>query len=318
MKRIKAKAITPIVTTILLVVVAVILVTIVLNWGKVFTTSSLNKAQGIELTQSDAVSFIYPTQLKDGIIQFNYSPPSSASFDDIVITSYKVLSDSGETPDTNLSSSYTLKQGSNLIDLTSFSSLGLSSSSKITIVLQTSDNSYIDIKNITNQFTAPVVNLPYVMFNNRKLYIQPSGSNANDGTGDTDTTFAWCDDFNWDNYACNPGTNFPAKEYCEELDAHGYDDWQLPSYMQLAAIWNTYIYEVGDSCLSDGYITTDCINNAISSTYNGDFVPFIQDYYWSSTEFGAGDAYRLAMYDGAIYNDSAKYYSYYVRCVRDQ
>ena len=28
------------------------------------------------------------------------------------------------------------------------------------------------------------------MFNNRKLYIQP-GSNANDGTGDTDTTFAY-------------------------------------------------------------------------------------------------------------------------------
>ena len=152
MKRIKAKAITPIVTTILLVVVAVILVTIVLNWGKVFTTSSLSKAQGIELTQSDAVSFIYPTQLKDGIIQFNYSPPSSESFGNIVITSYKVLSDSGETPDTNLSSSYTLKQGSNLIDLTGFSALGLSSSSKITIVLQTSDNSYIH-KNITNQFT---------------------------------------------------------------------------------------------------------------------------------------------------------------------
>ena len=73
MKRLNAKAISPIVTTILLVVVAVILVTIVLNWGKAFTTSSLNKAQGIELTQSDVVSFIYPTQLKDGIIQFNYS-----------------------------------------------------------------------------------------------------------------------------------------------------------------------------------------------------------------------------------------------------
>ena len=317
MKHKKLKAISPIVTTILLVVVAVILVTIVLSWGKMFTTSSLNKTQGIELTKSDATSFVYPTQLKDGIIQFNYSPPSTSNFDNIVITSYKVLSDSGETPDTNLSSSYTLKQGSNLIDLTGFSSLGLESSSKVTIVLQATDNTYLDIKNITNNFTAVPANLPYVMFNRAKLYIQPSGSNASDGTGDEDTIFVWCDDFNWATYVCNPGSGFPAKEYCEDLNAHGYDDWYLPSRSQLDAIWSTYTYKEGDSCAPDGYITTNCINETISATYTGDFVTFMGDYYWSSTEYGAGFAYTIGMDPGAIYNDY-KAGNDYVRCVRDQ
>ncbi|HOZ35396.1 MAG TPA: DUF1566 domain-containing protein [archaeon] len=286
MKNQKLKAITPIVTTILLVVVAVILVTIVLNWGRVFTTSSLSKTQGIELTKSDAVSFVYPTQLKDGIIQFNYSPPSSESFGDIIITSYKVLSDSGETPDTNLSSNYTLKQGSNLIDLTGFSSLGLDSSSKVTLVLQTTDNTYLDIKNITNYYAVPVL-LPYVLTNSGdKLYIHPS---------DSPTALTWAD----------------AGPYCENLDSNGYDDWYLPSMSQLADIW---------LACPDQTKSNICMNNNINKDnlpYTETWVDFIADYYWSSTECGADGAYDIAMnYGGIGINGKAK--GLYVRCVRDQ
>jgi flagellin-like protein len=285
MKNQKLKAITPIVTTILLVVVAVILVTIVLNWGRVFTTTSLNKAQGIELTKSDATSFVYPTQLKDGIIQFNYSPPSSESFGDIVIKSYKVLSDSGETPDTNLSSSYTLKQGSNLIDLTSFSSLGLTSNTKVTLVLQTTDNTYLDIKNITNYYAVPVL-LPYVLTNSGdKLYIHPSDSPK----------------VTWEN----------ATFYCENLDSNGYDDWYLPSMSQLADIW---------FACPDQTKTTACMNEAINKDnlpYTETWVDFIGNYYWSSTEYGAGHAYAIGMNVGFI-DVRNKPDFYYVRCVRDQ
>lgn len=301
----RKKAVEPLIAAILLIVVAVILITIVLNWGKMFTTSSLNKATVAELTQSDAESFIYPKSLQDGILQFTYSPQSN--FGDLTIEKYKVLSDSGETPDTNLSSTYTLKQGSNIISLTDFSKLGLEANKKVTIILQTTDNQYVSIKNITNNFTEAPVDLPYVMLYGKKLYIQPSGSNQTNGTGDTDTIFTW----------------FPAKEYCENLDAHGYDDWYLPSRHQLDAIWSTYTYQSGDDCAPDGYITIDCINNAISSTYNGDFVSFIHGSYWSSTEFGAGYAYLLDMGGGGVYFDNkgsggTEGLNPRVRCVRDQ
>ena len=286
----RRKAIEPLIAAILLIVVAVILITIVLSWGKMFTTSSLNKATVAELTKSDAESFIYPKSLQDGILQFTYSPQSN--FGDLTIASYKVLSDSGETPGTNLSSAYTLKQGTNSISLTSFSSLGLETNKKVTIILQTTDNQYVSIKNITNNFTEAPVDLPYVMFGTRKLYLQP----------DQNTT-----EMTWST----------AVAYCDNLDANGYDDWYLPSRSQLDAIWNTYTYQAGDSCLSNGYITTACINNTILATHPN-FVSFIQGYYWSSTEYGAGIACTLSMGGGNIYSDFNKYYRYFVRCVRDQ
>jgi flagellin-like protein len=247
----RKKAVSPLIATILLIVVAVILVTVLLTWGKFFTSSSLDSAnQGLSLTRSDAELYIYPKSLTNGLLQFNYSPQSN--FGEIVIESYKVLSDSGETPDTNLASAYTLKQGTNVISLTDFSKLGLDSSLKVTIVLQTTDNHYISVKNITNVFTEAPVDLPYVMFGTRKLYIQP----------DQNTTRAlWT----------------TAGAYCDNLDAHGYDDWYLPSATQLRAIWDTYTYLAGDSCLdSDGYITTACINSTILAT-NTNFVSLVGD-----------------------------------------
>ena len=287
----RKKAIEPLIAAILLIVVAVILITIVLNWGKMFTTSSLNKATVVELTQSDAESFIYPKSLQDGILQFTYSPQSN--FGDLTIESYKVLSDSGETPDKNLSSAYTLKQGTNVISLTGFSSLGLEVNKKVTIILQTTDNQYVSIKNITNNFTEAPVDLPYVMLYGKKLYIQPSGSNQTNGTGTRDATFTWVN----------------AMAYCEGLDAHGYSDWYLPSMTQLAAIW--------EACSAASKSNT-CMNTAIGATHP-DFVSLMSSYYWSSTEYGADSAYSFNMtIGGFIFRSFDKGISNYVRCVRDQ
>lgn len=286
----KKKAIEPLIATILIVVVAVILVTIILSWGKMFTTSSLNKATVAELTQSDAESFIYPKSFQDGVVQFTYSPPTTGNFGEVLISKYRILSEGGETPDTNLSSNYTLRQGSNILALTSFESLGITSKTKVDIVLQTTDNQYITIKNITNNFTATPVNLPYVMYGSSRLYIHLS---------DAPETLVWAD----------------AISYCDDLDSNGYDDWYLPSMSQLASIWETYTYQSGDSCLSDGYVITSCINDTIRAT-DSNFVDFVADYYWSSTEFGSDGAYRFGMAYGYIANDDEPF-TFYARCVRD-
>jgi len=280
------------IAAILLIVVAVILITIVLSWGKMFTTDALGKAKVAELTQSDAESFIYPKSLQDGILQFTYSPQSN--FGDLTIASYKVLSDSGETPDTNLASAYTLKQGTNVISLTDFSKLGLEANKKVTIILQTTDNQYVSIKNITNNFTEAPVDLPYVMLYGRKLYIQPSGSNQTNGTGDADSQFMW------DN----------AVAYCEGLDAHGYDDWYLPFVSQLMVMWEA----CPEQSKSNG-----CMNDAIGAT-SDDFVTLENANYWSSTELDDEAAYEVSMSYGNFYDVGLKDDSFYsfVRCVRDQ
>jgi len=58
------------------------------------------------------------------------------------------------------------------------------------------------------------------------------------------------------------------------------------------------------------------MNDAIGATH-GDFVSLINDWYWSSTEYGPDNAYRLFM-DGGYIDDNDKGDSTYVRCVRDQ
>ena len=69
------KAISPLIASILLIVVAVILVTIVLAFGKGFTTDALDKTQGVgDILPSDVTHFIFPKAYEEGIIQFTYSP----------------------------------------------------------------------------------------------------------------------------------------------------------------------------------------------------------------------------------------------------
>jgi len=288
MNRFRKKAVEPLIAAILLIVVAVILVTIVLSWGKMFTTEATNKVKVAELTQSDAESFIYPNSLKNGMLQFNYSPPQSGNFGELIINSYMAISDSGESSDKNITPNYTLKQGTNIISLNGFEVLGIPSSSKATIILKTTSNQYISIKNITNQFTAPPVALPYIMYGRSRLFIQPD-QNA--------TEMDWA----------------AAVAYCEDLDSEGYEDWYLPSADQLLAIWL--------SCPENK--TVSCMNTNINKdNYSGDWVDFFSAVgYWSNTLAITNQSYTsfyLVWLEDLGFGlaDNQKTTGLYVRCVR--
>ncbi|HOW29862.1 MAG TPA: DUF5018 domain-containing protein [archaeon] len=146
---IKKKALSPIVATILLVVVSVILVSIILSFGKSFTNQGLDKTKDIkELSQSDAEHFVYPKTFSEGVVQFNYSPPNN-SFGEVQITKYKILYDNNETEEIELTTPYTLSTGTNLLNLEDFSDQNIPTK-KFALVLETEENEYITLKNITN------------------------------------------------------------------------------------------------------------------------------------------------------------------------
>jgi hypothetical protein len=147
----KLKALSPLIATILLIVVSVILVSIVLSFGQSFTAQGLDKTKDIkELSQSDAEHFVYPKTFSNGTIQFNYSPPNN-SFGDVQITKYKIIYDNNETEEIELTTPYTLSTGTNLLNLEDFSDQNISTK-KFTIILETEDDKYITLRNITNPF----------------------------------------------------------------------------------------------------------------------------------------------------------------------
>jgi len=84
----KKKALEPLIATILLVVVAVILVTIVLTWGKTFTTDSLNKTT--TFTEADSSIYMFSFQkLQNGKLIFKNISPTNK---EITIIGYKINS----------------------------------------------------------------------------------------------------------------------------------------------------------------------------------------------------------------------------------
>ena len=142
-------AITPIVATILLVVVAVILITVVLSFGRDFSNKSLATVDTEKLSKSDASEFVYTKAFSDGVIQFNYAPPANLKDQEIIITGYKIFFDNNETSEISFTSNHTLSQGLNIIPLTDFSDQNVTSR-KMDIQLKTSDGKYITLNSITN------------------------------------------------------------------------------------------------------------------------------------------------------------------------
>lgn len=142
---IKKKALEPLIATILLIVVSVILVTIVLTWGKEFSTSSLNKTNNFaELKVSDATHFIYPKSAQEGIIQFTYSPPAEIK-QDINVTHYRVINIPEMTEPIALSEPKILSPSLNILELPCLYEYS-TTTPDLYIQLITADNTYIDIK----------------------------------------------------------------------------------------------------------------------------------------------------------------------------
>ena len=88
-----------------------------------------------------------------------------------------------------------------------------------------------------------------------------------------------------------------APAYCEDLEWGGFNDWRLPSVVELSSIV--------DNGVTSPSIDDDAFPETVSS------------YFWSSSSYtpNASDAWRVNFHYGYVAN-GAKNYPYYVRCVR--
>ena len=88
----KRKAISPLIATILLIVVAVAIIAIIVSWGKGFTTDSLGSASAVEIYTESETSFYL--QVKDSIngrTVVQYNPPAGSPYDTLNIIGYGLL-----------------------------------------------------------------------------------------------------------------------------------------------------------------------------------------------------------------------------------
>lgn len=144
----KKKALEPLIATILLIVVAVILVTIVLSWGQNFTSISVNKTDSLinHDILSDKQPFLRFVEAKNGMYIFDYYPPSTGNVNFKVI-GYSLIGYNDYIP---LEPEYTVSRpGKHYIPL------GIVNEEAITISLLLEDGSYLTFKNIKNTNRAP-------------------------------------------------------------------------------------------------------------------------------------------------------------------
>lgn len=208
------KAISPIITTILLVVVGVILITVVLNFGKNFTTKSLDQTTNFgSLKVSDATNFVYPKYAKDGVLQINYAPPVKLENESITITQYQLL-DVLDSEVVTLQTPVTLNNNSlSTIQLDCLYEYALSKPD-FTIQLITAQNTYIEVKlRDPNMVCSPggtgTIEDPIIVCNAEDLNAMRLGLDANYALGkDIDLyCFSRRDEDGWapigENYSTN-------------------------------------------------------------------------------------------------------------------
>lgn len=99
-------------------------------------------------------------------------------------------------------------------------------------------------------------------------------------------------------------TGYPAANVCYNLELGGYDDWYLPSIIELEAIYKQSYYFLSGNT-SDGLIPhKDGINNA-------------DKFYWSSTEDDNSHAFYLSIITGDyVALQKTEFENMKVRCVR--
>lgn len=149
MKKLNNKGVSAIIITVLLVFVAVILGGILLSWGRGYTDKGVNQAQTVTETKYNASDFVYPEKIDAGVVKFRYSPPADLESQNIEITKYKIISENKESEEKTFNTPIILEEGVNTFDLENFIELGVTDS-KVTVVLITSDNKYINLENISN------------------------------------------------------------------------------------------------------------------------------------------------------------------------
>lgn len=86
------KAISPLIATILLVVVAVAIIGIVVSWGKGFTTESLSSASAIDIyTESETGFYLNIQNSINGRTTVSYNPPDNSPYETLNIVGYGLL-----------------------------------------------------------------------------------------------------------------------------------------------------------------------------------------------------------------------------------
>ena len=140
----KNKAISPIIATVLLVVVAVILITVFLSFGKDFSTKGLDKTNSIlEITKSsDKQSFIRFEKAENGMYFFDYYIPNNLDAN-FTITGYSLLGYNDYIP---LEPEYTVTHAGKFM-----LPLGIIDTDRFSIFLLLSDGSYLTFKDVSNR-----------------------------------------------------------------------------------------------------------------------------------------------------------------------
>jgi len=148
MKKYKVKALEPLIATILLIVVAVILVTIILTWGKDFTTTSVNKSNSLinHDILSDKQPFIRFEKAENGMYFFDFYPPNNQDIN-FTIVGYSLIGYNDYIP---LEPEYTITHAGKFM-----LPLGIIDEDRFTIGLLLDDGSYLTFKNITNSNRSP-------------------------------------------------------------------------------------------------------------------------------------------------------------------
>ena len=144
--------------------------------------------------------------------------------------------------------------------------------------------------------------------------------------------------------AMNSAT-YPAAQFCESLSIGGYTDWYLPARDELELCYrnlkptttanntsarpkSSYTYPEGNDVSGDtmginrnssptgsAYTSGSPAQTSVSLFQSGGSEAFAADYYWSSSEYSAADAWGQYFTNGTQSN-SYKNNSYYVRAVR--
>lgn len=144
----RLKAISPIVATILLVVVGIILVTLVLSWGKSFTTASTNQTNSLVNYNvlNDKQSFLRFKSAQNGLYVFDYYPPSNTDIN-FKVVGYSLLGYNDYIP---------LEPEVEVTRVGEFMlPLGIINEERTTIALLLEDGSYLTFNNVKNTNRSP-------------------------------------------------------------------------------------------------------------------------------------------------------------------
>lgn len=332
-RNINKKSISPLIATILLIVVAISIIVIVLSWSRTFAGDSLSFSTELIYNKSNVDGFIRQNErmLSNNIIIENQHLTET-----ITIIGYKIHSEKDAyflneyfylEADFNKSPIIITPSQVEELDIPCFPE------NEFNLELVLDDNTFTNIrvrnKNFNFDTCNPCSGLPYIEYSGSYLCIHPKGNGTSqwgcrgtsvipnpistlDGFLNTKNIVFWHEGWQepWNigpgEVTCNSSNNGTiAARNCYDLNEYGFDDWYLPAIEQLEFIWT-----VGNG---DNLSLNQNIEKGI---YLEEWENIIANWYWSSTEVNSNQAMMFSMLssDDLATNKTS---NILVRCVRD-